>query len=69
MAMDVTNPKVAATQFSIFMSIANTGEWIAASMSGTLVVMLGFSRVFLYSAWVFGPALLLLYFIRLKTKD
>jgi len=69
MAMDVTNPKVGATQFSLFMSIANAGEWIAASMSGALVVMLGYSRVFLYSAWVFGPALLLLYFIRHIKRD
>jgi hypothetical protein len=37
--------------------------------SGSLIVLLGFSRVFLYSAWLCGPSLLLLYFIRLKKSD
>jgi len=69
LAMDVTNPRVGATQFSIIMSISNAGEWIAASMSGTLIAILGFHRVFLYSALAFGPALLVLYYIRLKKVD
>jgi hypothetical protein len=38
------------------------------TMSGTLIAMFGFSRTFLYSGWVFGPALLLLYFIKLKKQ-
>lgn len=65
MAMDVTNPRVGATQFSIFMSIANLGEWLGATVSGLLVASLGFARVFLYSAWVLLPGLVVLYFIDL----
>ena len=65
--MDITNPKIGASQFSFLTSFANAGEvCIGNTLSGTLVAILGFSRVFLYSAWVFGPALLILYFIRLK---
>ena len=66
MLMDVTNPKVGATQFSILTSLANFGEMGAGAMSGSMVALLGFSRVFLYSAWALGPALLILHFIRLK---
>jgi MFS family permease len=66
MLMDVTNPKVGATQYSILTSLANFGEMTSGGMSGTLVEMLGFSRVFLYSAWALGPALLILYFINFK---
>ena len=66
--MDVTNPKIGATQYSILTSICNFGDYGAGSISGSLVAMLGFSRVFLYTAWSLGPALVILYFIRLK-KD
>jgi len=69
MFMDVINPKVGATQFSILTGLANLGMLnIGSGSGGILVVMLGFSRVFLYSAWVFGPALLILYFIKLKKR-
>lgn len=68
MCMDITNPKVGATQFSILMSSFNIGEILGASLAGSLVLALGFDRFFLYSAWIFGPALLILYFIRLKKK-
>lgn len=66
MYMDVSNPRVGATQFSIFTSLANGGTTVGNTVSGSMVAFLGFSRVFLYSAWFFGPALLLLYFIKLK---
>ena len=66
MFMDFTNPRVGATQFSIFMGLGNFGNIGIASISGTLYAILSFDHVFLYSAWIFGPALLILYFIRLK---
>lgn len=68
MLMDITNPKIGATQFSILTSLANFGEMGSGAMSGSFVAILGFSRVFLYSAWALGPALLLLYFIKLKKQ-
>ena len=64
--MDVTNPKVGATQYSILTSLGNAGLTISESFSGTMVSVLGFTRTFLYTAWFFGPALLVLHFIRLK---
>ena len=66
MMMDITNPKIGATQFSIFASLGNFGMTIGETASGTFVTLLGFTGAFLYSAWFFGPALLILYFIRLK---
>ncbi len=65
--MDISNPKIGATQFSILTSITNFGDYSIAIFSGTLVLILGYHRFFLYAAWVVGPALLILYFIR-ETK-
>lgn len=67
--MDICNPEICTTQYSILASICNFGEWGTETVSGSLIAMLGFSRVFLYSAWFCGPGLLLLYFIRLKKND
>jgi len=68
--MDITNPKVAATQFSILTGIGNFGELFGGMIGGTLIALLGFQRVFLYAALFFGPALLILYLIRIKkTKE
>lgn len=68
MCMDVTNPKVGATQFSILTSLGNVGELGGGMAGGTLIALLGFSRTFLYAAWIFGPALLILHFIKLKKR-
>jgi len=64
--MDATNPRIGATQFSIFTSLSNLGNISASAASGTLLVLLGFNCVFLYSAWIFGPVMLLLYFIKIE---
>jgi hypothetical protein len=61
--MEETNPRIGATQFSIFASLGNAGMTIGETASGSLVAILGFTRTFLYSAWFFGPELLILYFI------
>ncbi|MFW6120325.1 MAG: MFS transporter, partial [Petrotogales bacterium] len=65
-SMDVTNPKIGATQYSILMGFGNAGEMSGTAISGTLIALVGFSRFFLYSAWIYGQALLLLYFFRRK---
>lgn len=67
--MDVTNPRIGATQYGIFTGIANVGLNGGGMITGFLAVMLGFSRTFLYAAWVFGPALLVLYFIQIKKNE
>jgi len=67
-SMDVTNPKIGATQYSILMGFGNAGEMGGTMISGTLITLLGFARVFLYSAWIYGPALLILYLYREHKK-
>jgi len=66
--MDITNPKIGATQYSILASITNFGEFGIAMISGMLVLMLGYNRFFLYAAWIIGPALLVLYFVKEKKR-
>ena len=64
--MDVTNPKVGATQFSILTSLGNVGLFSGEFVSGAMFSMLGFARTFLYGAWFFGPAFIVLYVTKLK---
>ena len=67
--MDITNPKIAGTQFSILTSITNFGDYSIAIISGTILVMIGYERFFLYAAWLVGPALILLHFIKEKNNN
>ena len=69
LAMDVTNPKLGATEFSLIMAAGNAGEMGGTIFSGSLISLIGFSRTFLYSGWVYGPALLILYYMKLKYKN
>jgi MFS family permease len=64
--MDISNPKIGASQFSILTSITNFGDYGIAIFSGTLVLILGYSRFFLFAAWLIGPALLILHFVKEK---
>jgi hypothetical protein len=66
--MDVTNPRIGATQFGIFTGVANAGLNGGGMITGSLVVLFGFARTFLWAAWVFGPTLIVLYFVQLKRK-
>lgn len=67
--MDITNPKIGATQYSILTSLGNLGMTVGESSCGTMVSILGFTRTYLYGAWFFGPALLILYVIKLKKNN
>jgi MFS family permease len=68
LAMDVTNKRIAATQFSIFMGLLNVGEvGIGNGLAGLMLDTLGYSRVFLYSALLYGVAILIVF--TLKTKS
>ena len=67
--MDVCNPKIGTTQYSILASITNFGEFGTGAISGSLVAILGFGRMFLLSSWICGPLLLVLYFYRTKKSD
>ncbi len=67
--MDITNPRIGATQYGILTGIANIGLNGGGMVTGTLVTILSFSQTFLYASWVFGPTLLVLYFIRIKKRS
>ncbi len=64
--MDVTNPKIGATQYSILTSLGNLGITAGESMGGSMISILGFTRTFLYGAWFLGPAVIILYVLKLK---
>jgi PAT family beta-lactamase induction signal transducer AmpG len=65
--MDVTNPAIAASQFSILTALFNLGELgIGHGLAGVMVETLGYERVFLYSALFYGASILILYFVRIK---
>ncbi len=67
--MDVTNPKIGASQYSLLAGFANFGEMSGTTVTGSLIATLGFARVFLYAGWLYGPALLILYVLRLKSDE
>jgi len=67
--MDVTNPKIGATQYGIFTGLGNLGLNGGGILTGTMVTAFGFARTFLYASWVFGPTMLVLYYIRIKRKN
>jgi MFS family permease len=67
--MDNTNPTIGATQYSIFTSISNFGDIGVAMISGSLVILLGYQRFFLYAALIVGPALLILRFVQEKYEN
>jgi PAT family beta-lactamase induction signal transducer AmpG len=68
MFMSATNPKVGATQFSILMGLGNAGMMAGETISGVFITAFGFTRTFLFSAWFFGPALLVLHFVKEKKQ-
>jgi len=60
-SMDITNFKISAIQFSLLISFMNSGELIGEFISGPLLTIAGFSKLFLFAAWILGPSLLFLY--------
>jgi MFS family permease len=67
LSMDLTNPRLAGTQFSFYMSLLNIGEvGIGYGMAGFLLDNLGYERVFLYAALFYGIVLFLFYYVKIK---
>lgn len=66
--MDTTDPKIGATQFSIYSSFGNLGLTGGQSVSGSLVTFFGFSFTFFLAALIFTPAIIVLYFINIKKR-
>ena len=68
LSMDKTHPRIAATQFGIFMAALNIGELAGGSISGTLINIFDFNRAFLYGTWVLGPTIIIFYIIQKLNK-
>jgi len=64
LTMDITNPKIGGAQYSFLASIANLGGIIVGMVSGSMVLLLGYNRYFLYTALTVGITLLILYFVK-----
>jgi PAT family beta-lactamase induction signal transducer AmpG len=65
--MDVTNPRVGATQYALLTNIWNLGEWGGGTSSGSLATLLGFPRVFILAGIILLPVILLIFFIKSST--
>jgi MFS family permease len=65
-AMDITNPKIGASELSIIYSISNLGDVGAGAVAGTLVVIMGFQNVFLLSGILLIPAIITLHMLNLN---
>lgn len=68
MIMDIIDHRIAATQFSIFLSVENSGFIFGNSISGSLIALIGYNRTILYSAWFLGPLLIILFSINSVKK-
>lgn len=66
--MDVIVQKVDATQYSILTSLGNAGITFRVSHSGSMLIVLGFCRIFLYGSWIFGFALIFQYLINMWAR-
>ena len=64
--MDITNPKIGASEFSVISSIINLGDIGTNAIAGTLVVLIGFQNVFLLSAILVIPAVSILYNLKIQ---
>jgi MFS family permease len=66
MLMEITNEKIAATEFSVINSFVNAGQVGAGAIAGSMVVLLGFDNVFIISGLIFILPILILHFIKIR---
>jgi MFS family permease len=64
MVMDIINPKIGASEHEIICSIVNFGDAMISAAAGTLIVLIGFNNLFLLSAVIVIPAILMLYKVK-----
>jgi len=69
MYMDITNPKIGATQYSLFNSLTVIGVVATGMFSGVLIAILGYINVFIIVALAIIPPLVILYFIKFNNKS
>jgi UMF1 family MFS transporter len=66
MLMQITNKKIATTEFSVINSFVNSGQIGAGAIAGSLVLVMGFDNVFILAGILYIIPLFILYFIRMK---
>jgi len=66
MLMEITNEKIAATEFSVINSFVNAGQVGAGAIAGSMVAFMGFDNVFILSGVIFILPLFILHFIKIK---
>jgi len=64
--MDIINPKIAASEFSLIGSCANIGGLISSSIAGTLVILIGFQNIFILSSLLVIPPIIILYNLNIQ---
>jgi len=60
---------IVETQYSVLASFHNFGDIATATISGSLILILGYNRVFLHAAWLIGPALLIIILLKKKAIE
>jgi len=66
--MDITNPKIGASQFSIIASMINMGNVGIGAIAGTLVILIGFQNIFILAAILTIITISSLYFIKAEKE-
>jgi MFS family permease len=69
MYMDVTNPRIGATQYSVYNSLSTTGVIVSGMFAGTLIALLGNVNIFIFTSLSIIPPLIILYFIKLENPN
>lgn len=64
--MDISKKETCATNYSLYASIFNTGRLIGEIGSGSLIILMGFSKIYLIIGWFSLLTLLVLYFSRIE---
>jgi hypothetical protein len=62
--MDITNPKIGASQFSIIASFINLGDAGIGAIAGTLVILIGFHNIALLAIILVVLTIMCLYFVK-----
>lgn len=63
--MDATNSKIGGSQFSLYNCFSNIGYISSGTITGSIIVTLGYNSIFILSGLLLLPPLIVLHFIRI----
>ena len=64
--MDMINPKIAASEFSLISSIGYIGKVASNTIAGSLVVLIGFQNIFVLTSIIVIPSIIILYKLKIQ---